>query len=81
MPMKKFDWIPNKEIILIIKNNWLTHLVFLVYIALLSVIILHHEPWADEAQAWILARDCSPINLIFKNLRYEGHPPLWYLIQ
>jgi hypothetical protein len=81
MPMKKLNWILNKEAIFnSIKNNWLTHLVFLIYIILLSVTILHHEPWADEAQAWLLARDSSPFDLLFKDLRYEGHPPLWYLI-
>jgi hypothetical protein len=81
MPMKKINWILNKEAIFnSIKNNWLTHLVFLIYIILLSVTILHHEPWADEAQAWLLARDSSPFDLLFKDLRYEGHPPLWYLI-
>jgi hypothetical protein len=51
-----------------------------VYIILLTITIIHHEPWADEAQAWLLARDTNPFDLIFKNLRYEGHPPLWYII-
>jgi hypothetical protein len=63
-----------------IKNNWLTHLVFLMYIVLISVTLFRHEPWADEAQAWLLARDSNLFELLFTNLRYEGHPPLWYLI-
>ena len=63
-----------------IKKNWLLHLIFLTYVILIFVVIFKHEPWADEAQAWLLARDSSLSDLIFKNLRYEGHPPLWYLI-
>jgi len=42
--------------------------------------ILTHEMWQDELQAWMIARDSSSIfNLLFQNLRYEGHPGLWYL--
>jgi hypothetical protein len=63
-----------------IKNDWLTHFVLLMYIVLISVTLFKHEPWADEAQAWLLARDSSLFDLLFKNLRYEGHPSLWYLI-
>lgn len=40
----------------------------------------HHEPWVDEAQAWLLARDCSLSELLTVRLRYEGSPGLWHLI-
>jgi len=50
------------------------------YLFLLGVGILVHEPWFDEAQSWLLARDASIFDLLTKYLRYEGHPPLWYLI-
>jgi len=63
-----------------IKKNWLLNLVFFIYVISISVVIFKHEPWADEAQAWLLARDSSLFGLMFKNLHYEGHPPLWYLI-
>ena len=82
--MKSIDRVIKKEtlenLVNGIKNDWLTHLVLLIYIVLISVTISKHEPWADEAQAWLLARDSNPFDLLFKNLRYEGHPPLWYLI-
>jgi hypothetical protein len=39
-----------------------------------------HEPWADEAQAWLVARDFGWLRMIFSELRYEGHPPLWFVI-
>ena len=57
-----------------------SYLVLLIYIISISVVIVKHEPWADEAQAWLLARDSGLFELLFKRLRYEGHPGLWYLI-
>lgn len=39
-----------------------------------------HEPWWDEAQAWLIARDATFNDLFAERLAYEGHPPLWYLI-
>jgi hypothetical protein len=46
----------------------------------MSIIIYKHEPWADEAQAWLIARDSNVFDLLFKSIRYEGTPGLWYLI-
>ena len=39
-----------------------------------------HEPWWDEAQAWLIARDAPIADLFTHVVRYEGHPPLWYLL-
>lgn len=50
------------------------------YSAMLLVGISHHEPWADEAQAWCLSRDLGYRYLIFHQIAYEGHPPLWFTI-
>ena len=49
-----------------------------IYAGLLAWAIPHHEPWADEAQAWQIARTL-PLGQIFPLLSYEGHPGLWYL--
>lgn len=38
-----------------------------------------HELWRDEAQAWLLARDCS-ISELFGMMKSEGHPVLWHLL-
>jgi hypothetical protein len=38
-----------------------------------------HEPWADEAQAWLLARDLSWPQLV-RTVRYEGTPALWHTV-
>jgi hypothetical protein len=49
-----------------------------IYGGLLAWAIPHHEPWADEAQAWQIAR-VLPLGHIFRLLSYEGHPGLWYV--
>ncbi|MGA2981114.1 MAG: hypothetical protein ABSD76_16110 [Terriglobales bacterium] len=47
------------------------------YSAMLLVGITHHEPWADEAQAWLLSRDLGYRYLVFHQIAYDGVPPLW----
>jgi hypothetical protein len=54
--------------------------VWLAYIIMLAITVPWHEPWNDEAQAWLLSRDLSLPQLLLHGLRYESHPPLWYLI-
>jgi hypothetical protein len=49
-----------------------------IYAGLLAWAIPHHEPWADEAQAWQIARTL-PFLQMFHVLSYEAHPALWYL--
>jgi hypothetical protein len=49
-----------------------------IYAGLLAWAIPHHEPWADEAQAWQIARTL-PLAGIFHVLSYEAHPGLWYV--
>jgi hypothetical protein len=50
-----------------------------LYVGLLIWAFPHHEPWADEAQAWQLARTL-PFAQMFRLLSYEGHPGLWYVL-
>jgi hypothetical protein len=61
------------------KKNTLEILTIFVYASLLAFISYFHEPWFDEAQAWLIARDSSLFDMIWNVLRYEGHPPIWYL--
>ncbi len=51
-----------------------------VYILSLSVFMFFHEPWYDEAQAWLIARDGSWHDILFEIPHYEGHPPFWYIV-
>ena len=54
-------------------------IVLLLFTTFASLAALFHEPWADEAQAWLIARDLS-IPGILHQMGYEGSPPLWHLL-
>lgn len=50
------------------------------YLLVVSFLAFHHELWRDEVRSLnIVAGSHSPIDLI-RNLRNEGHPPLWYVL-
>src|SRR6516225_3589257 len=36
--------------------------------------------WRDEIQAWLLARNSTSVPNLFANVKYSGHPALWYLL-
>ena len=69
------------------KKNWKEILVnkkfeisMMVLFAIFSFIIMYfHESWRDEAQAWLISRDISWLNII-KQVKYEGHPWLWFYL-
>ena len=64
-------------------NSLLKGLDLAVWVSLSVLVLLtvsRHEPWADEAQSWLLARDLGWFKLIFGQLRFEGHPGLWHTI-
>lgn len=50
-----------------------------IYAVLLGVGFWLHEPWRDETQAWLLARDMSVLEL-WRNAGTEGHPIGWHLL-
>src|SRR5271166_5051636 len=51
-----------------------------LWIAITGFTLTYHEKWADEAQAWLIARDLSLWRIFSYELRYEGSPGLWHLI-
>ncbi len=42
--------------------------------------VLHHEPWRDELEIWLIARDSASLAALLRNMGTEGHPVLWYLV-
>ncbi|MCP8883458.1 hypothetical protein NIM87_08110 [Devosia sp. XJ19-1] len=47
------------------------------YAILQIALVVAHDPWVDEAQAWLLATGATnPLDLLI--LPGEGHPPLWH---
>jgi hypothetical protein len=53
---------------------------FIIYCACVFILASRHEPWADEAQAWLIARDSSLFDLIINVMKYEGSPSLWQML-
>ncbi len=63
-----------------ISDNVFALLIASLYSLIVFLGIFYHEPWRDEIQAWLIARDSHSISELFQNLKYEGHPALWHLL-
>jgi hypothetical protein len=50
-----------------------------VYVAAIILLELHHEPWRDEADPWLLARDADFFTF-FHRMGLSGTPGLWHSI-
>lgn len=67
---------PRKQL----KTNTKFYLILLITFCILSAIgILHHEMWRDELEAWLIANNSNSVSELLNNLRYTGHPALWYI--
>lgn len=64
---------------IIIHEKYFSVCVLSLYLLLGFIGIHHHEMWRDEVEAWLVARDNSPPQII-NHLRTVAHPALWYLI-
>lgn len=51
-----------------------------LFAATLAIVGPRHEPWFDEAQAWLIARDTTLWDLLAHKVRYEGSPGLWHAL-
>ena len=49
-----------------------------VFFTLSSIGIFNHEMWRDELEAWLIANNSYSLPELSNNLRYTGHPILWY---
>lgn len=52
---------------------------FACWLTFNGILLLGHELWRDEANVWLIARELSPAGL-FREIKYQGHPCLWYLL-
>lgn len=57
-------------------SRWDT-LALLLYSGTVAFGLLWHDPWADEAQAWLIARSMGFWQIVSHGVRYEGSPALW----
>lgn len=62
-----------------IKQRDYNLLLFILFFILCAIGISKHEMWRDELEAWLIARDSISISELLENLKYTGHPALWYL--
>ncbi|MES2154979.1 MAG: hypothetical protein V4510_07575 [bacterium] len=52
----------------------------LPFAALSIALLVWHEPWRDEAETWLIARDSLGVGGFFHAMSYEGTPALWHLM-
>lgn len=62
-----------------IRRRW-RPITFIAYVVVIVCVMAFHEPWFDEAQSWLIARDASFRDILLLRPHYEGHPPLWWLM-
>lgn len=65
-------WYKDKEKLYLV-------IVMTIYIIFGSITVYFHEPFCDEAQAWLIARDTNVLEM-FSLMRGEGSPMLWHLL-
>jgi hypothetical protein len=62
------------------RSRWPEWCALSAYSALVAFAIPFHEPFADEAQGWQLARSLPLASLFKTYIRYEGSPGLWHFL-
>lgn len=72
----------SKALRLLQEKSYLLLPILFIIISLFNLILaINHEYWRDEAQAWLIARDCSLTpDSLFTVTSYEGHPFLWFVL-
>lgn len=67
----------------LVSKKIISHIVKPVYLLLWLLLSLYvgmaHEPFADEAQSYLIARDASFFSLFTEIARMEGTPVLWWI--
>ncbi len=63
-----------------IRANWLFIIALTAYVIFVGITIYFHEIWEEEMHAWVFARDSHSLSELYSNLKYEGHPILWYVV-
>ena len=62
------------------KKDIIYKIVVIVGFVLLTILVANiHEPWSDEAQSFLLARDNSLKEILYYS-KFEGTAPLWFFI-
>lgn len=51
-----------------------------LYLVVAGYTMWHHELWGDELHSWNLAKSSNSLGDLINNKKYEGHPPVWYMV-
>ncbi|MBR6099351.1 hypothetical protein IKP85_06360, partial [bacterium] len=54
-------------------------IVLILWVLITLLRVSHHQPWYDEAHAYMLAQNLTIPELIAE-MKYEGHLLVWYLL-
>ena len=49
------------------------------YCGFIAFVLSRHELWGDEIHSWNIVKGSHTFSELFQNIKYEGHPPFWYL--
>ena len=66
-------------------NRWLKYfsekkinfVIFLLYVLFGLFLLYFHEPWIDEANTWLIAKNLN-FREIFEEVRFDGNPCFYY---
>jgi hypothetical protein len=61
-------------------NRQFSLFICLVFVASAAFLMVRHEMWGDEIQAWLLIKDVGSCKEFLLHLRRELHPFLWYAL-
>lgn len=70
-----FDWCEGG-----LAKQAVWHIAAVSVLVLQVALVLTHRSWLDEWQALQIGLQSPDLSAMLENLRYEGHPPLWYLL-
>ncbi|HWW60449.1 MAG TPA: hypothetical protein VN181_03685 [Thermoanaerobaculia bacterium] len=54
-------------------------IILAIHVAITLYVGLHHEPWRDEADPWLMMRD-GGVRTMLERTGYMGTPSLWYFL-
>ena len=61
------------------RSGWLIGGILALYVTVIVYASLHHEAWRDEVVALSIAWQSSSWAALWRFMRHEGHPILWYV--
>jgi hypothetical protein len=62
------------------QEKHITNIALFIWVVVVIMTAFHHEMWRDEVKALAMALEPHSVFGLFKTLRNEGHPVLWYVI-